>query len=691
VYKVPSGPAIATSAVDSGLPLLPAGAWVGIAIGIVATLACGGIARSAARRRELGAWACMRWTVFGPGPENAAASQHVIFNIVTRSPTSGGAAPKVLDRFIGRIPRALPKDWETQSQYNLATTKADFDLLHAARVGSSMSLNAALIAGARPFAREKGNGMTALHLACQAEFVPGFNGKGYHESARDKRDHTRIIRILLQASGGNPRSLADVYDARGDVPLHIAVRTGLLSRVEALLPHSDLYARNVEGDRPLQALLRHRNYGSWKNNSDHERIATLLEEKEVKLAGIIALPYINFSELQPDKCELGRGSFGVVSRFRYYGAPVAVKELVDDAAAVLNDAGQLDAFLGEAVLQKSLDHPYIVRVLGVAVERAPAEVGTTALAHSAAPAPTPAPASVVPTHAPAAVVPAHVPAPAPAPVGSVSMPGMAVDCAPAKVGSPHATEPAHAAAPAPAPVAPAHAPAPAPRYGLVMDLCEGSLAARIGVLTPSARLEAARQVAAGLDYLHSRKPPIVHGDVKPHNVLFKLGGRDVALCDFGFAAAKAGISQSQSAGGGKGHGTPGFMAPELFKTDAQTGKPLEAASLKTDVYAFGVLCFCLATGRAHPYPEVDAAGEVIDVSRRVRKGLRPADTSLWPEGRVPLLADSPPALMEIAEECWEQIADARPEMSTLSRRLENICDEWVGKAYTCHKLCKTWW
>ncbi|XP_036402935.1 serine/threonine-protein kinase SBK1 [Megalops cyprinoides] len=93
------------------------------------------------------------------------------------------------------------------------------------------------------------------------------------------------------------------------------------------------------------------------------------------------------------------------------------------------------------------------------------------------------------------------------------------------------------------------------------------------------------QVAIALDYLHCKK--LVHRDIKPENILiFDKECRKVKLSDFGMTR-RAGSPVKRVSG------TIPYTAPELCDASKHEGFCVDYS---TDVWAFGVLLFCMLTG-----------------------------------------------------------------------------------------------
>ncbi|KAF8327478.1 kinase-like domain-containing protein [Cantharellus anzutake] len=106
-----------------------------------------------------------------------------------------------------------------------------------------------------------------------------------------------------------------------------------------------------------------------------------------------------------------------------------------------------------------------------------------------------------------------------------------------------------------------------------------------------------RDVSCGLRYLHTHEPPIVHGDIKPDNVV--IGDNERALItDFGLSKIMDGVKTGQTSTNFAISGSPRYMAPELMRdTD---GKPLRTP--KSDIWAYGCTSMQILVDKP-PYAE----------------------------------------------------------------------------------------
>ena len=121
------------------------------------------------------------------------------------------------------------------------------------------------------------------------------------------------------------------------------------------------------------------------------------------------------------------------------------------------------------------------------------------------------------------------------------------------------------------------------RRFLTMEYVDGedlaTLLRRIGRLPEDKAVDIARQLCAGIAAAHERG--VLHRDLKPANVMID-GDGNVRITDFGLAVA-AGDAKAVRAG------TPQYMAPEQL-----TGG---AATVKSDLYALGLILFEMFTGK----------------------------------------------------------------------------------------------
>ena len=125
------------------------------------------------------------------------------------------------------------------------------------------------------------------------------------------------------------------------------------------------------------------------------------------------------------------------------------------------------------------------------------------------------------------------------------------------------------------------------RYVIAMDWIEGTdLEALLDVegrpgLDPALAIGYLEQAAEALEHLHTHDPPVVHGDVKPANLILTSSGR-VVLVDFGLSSTPT--DELRRAG------TAGYVAPEV----AAGARPTAAS----DVYSLAATALTLLTGEA---------------------------------------------------------------------------------------------
>ena len=121
------------------------------------------------------------------------------------------------------------------------------------------------------------------------------------------------------------------------------------------------------------------------------------------------------------------------------------------------------------------------------------------------------------------------------------------------------------------------------RRFLTMEYVDGedlaTLLRRIGRLPQDKAVDIARQLCAGIAAAHERG--VLHRDLKPANVMID-GDGNVRITDFGLAVAAGDVGVSRA-------GTPQYMAPEQL-----TGG---SASVKSDLYALGLILFEMFTGK----------------------------------------------------------------------------------------------
>ena len=108
-----------------------------------------------------------------------------------------------------------------------------------------------------------------------------------------------------------------------------------------------------------------------------------------------------------------------------------------------------------------------------------------------------------------------------------------------------------------------------------MDCSLGHIMDKEEHMTRKQQVFIAKEAAKGLAYLHSVK--VVHGDVKPVNILVRDDRKTVKLCDMGLSRVKTNIRVTATV---SARGTVPYMSPQIVLEGCRTG-------FSCDIWAFG--------------------------------------------------------------------------------------------------------
>ncbi|PVF95333.1 kinase-like protein [Serendipita vermifera] len=153
------------------------------------------------------------------------------------------------------------------------------------------------------------------------------------------------------------------------------------------------------------------------------------------------------------------------------------------------------------------------------------------------------------------------------------------------------------------------------------------------------------EVVEAVKYLHSYDPPLVHGDIKPTNVLIDNETR-ARLCDFGLVVVLADTSTGWTTTSSYA-GTLRYRAPELLNVDGPV-----VCTFKGDIYALG----CLGLEFIFRRLPFEQYRQPASLYQNIGSKKPPATT-------LPVYGTPPNAIQELwtfLQQCWHCEHEKRP-------------------------------
>lgn len=181
-----------------------------------------------------------------------------------------------------------------------------------------------------------------------------------------------------------------------------------------------------------------------------------------------------------------------------------------------------------------------------------------------------------------------------------------------------------------------------------------------GPMLPEKAAKIIEQIARAVDKVH--RHGVLHGDIKPHNILMESEGQRPLITDFGLADLMESTDVAMGIAG-----TPAYMAPELADAALQQQSPEQVAAARTiasDIYSLGATLWSLLTGMSPCEDNLNPGQQLHAV---VSRELRVSDDG----------SDGPrDALMRICDRCMK--ADPEDRYATAGQ-LADALAEWLNR------------
>eukprot|EP01025_Chloroclados_australasicus_P065814 TRINITY_DN897_c0_g1_i3.p2 TRINITY_DN897_c0_g1~~TRINITY_DN897_c0_g1_i3.p2 ORF type:complete len:257 (-),score=5.76 TRINITY_DN897_c0_g1_i3:1535-2230(-) len=185
-------------------------------------------------------------------------------------------------------------------------------------------------------------------------------------------------------------------------------------------------------------------------------------------------------------------------------------------------------------------------------------------------------------------------------------------------------------------------------------------------------------VAKGMRYLHTSNPLVIHRDLKPDNIVFKVTGErpQAVIIDFGVHATISQRDRLEKQGTYLLTGSTGsyiYMAPEIFLS--------RAYNEKVDVFSFGVIMWEMFY-RDMILNRVSRSGSIDELMAYCVERTRGY--------REPIPNDWPKQLQTLVYKCQHDKAYMRPDFCSIVDKLQEMFEavqEWHRQSQISKGCC----